>query len=546
MYRITLGDKLIFDASYVGGPQAISPVLTQGLNVPGELKLSLPVTHDSYNQIQKLQSELTVYRNKKLIWQGRVIEDSQDIYKNKEIYCEGVLAYLYDSIIRPFEEVEATPTTLLQKLLSEHNSQVHMQQQFQLGEITVIDEESLLVSHIDKHTSTWEVIKKNLLEPLGGYIQVRFQEGVRYLDYLVDFPDTSTQKVSYGENILDIFLESSAVNTYTACIPLGAKQSDDERLTISSVNQGKDYLVNQGQADRLGVIYAPVSETTWDDITDVLTLKIKAQDYLTSQANRFAQSIEIKAVDLSNLDATIESFAFGDYVLVESEKHDVSQRYLINKLEIPLDDPAKMVFTLGNTMLTLTDQQLKSESSTIKHIESVESNYVTNEAMAAVVSEQLQNNSLIVQTAQEIMLKALEEYTSKTELEEIKQILETKMEVEASGITMSFKEVIEELQKTDGEISSEIKAMESYIRFEGGAIVLGMEDSTAIKLRIVNDRIYFFQGADNTEQIDQALAYFTSNQLFVRNAEIISELKLGKFAFLPRENGNLSFRKVHE
>ena len=40
------------------------------------------------------------------------------------------------------------------------------------------------------------------------------------------------------------------------------------------------------------------------------------------------------------------------------------------------------------------------------------------------------------------------------------------------------------------------------------------------------------------------VAYLSNNRLYVTDGEFINSLILGKFAFLPRKNGNLSFVKV--
>ena len=59
----------------------------------------------------------------------------------------------------------------------------------------------------------------------------------------------------------------------------------------------------------------------------------------------------------------------------------------------------------------------------------------------------------------------------------------------------------------------------------------------AVILKIQNDRISFMQGG--TE-----VAYFSNRKLYVTDGEYINSLKVGKYSFFPRANGNLSFKKV--
>ena len=78
--------------------------------------------------------------------------------------------------------------------------------------------------------------------------------------------------------------------------------------------------------------------------------------------------------------------------------------------------------------------------------------------------------------------------------------------------------------------------IERYIRFKNGTIELGEKNNPLI-LKIKNNRIQFIQ--NNAE-----VAYFSENKLYVLDGEFIHSLRLGQFAFIPRENGNLSFKKV--
>ena len=115
----------------------------------------------------------------------------------------------------------------------------------------------------------------------------------------------------YGENLATLLHSQSAQKTYTASIPLGAKIENpygdgDVRITIASVNDDKDYLIDTDAAALYGVIYAPTSDTTWDDVTLPANLKTKGLEYLTSTANKLADTITITAADLHGLDSSVE------------------------------------------------------------------------------------------------------------------------------------------------------------------------------------------------------------------------------------------------
>lgn len=83
---------------------------------------------------------------------------------------------------------------------------------------------------------------------------------------------------------------------------------------------------------------------------------------------------------------------------------------------------------------------------------------------------------------------------------------------------------------------AKFQEISKYIRFIDGNIILG-EEGNELTLKIENDRIAFLEsGAE--------VAYFSNRKLYVLDGEFLNSLTLGNFAFLPRANGNLSFKKV--
>ena len=63
------------------------------------------------------------------------------------------------------------------------------------------------------------------------------------------------------------------------------------------------------------------------------------------------------------------------------------------------------------------------------------------------------------------------------------------------------------------------------------------EVGNELVLKLQHDRISFLQ--NNAE-----VAYFTNKKLYVTDGEYTNSLTHGNFAFIPRENGNLFFKKV--
>lgn len=75
-----------------------------------------------------------------------------------------------------------------------------------------------------------------------------------------------------------------------------------------------------------------------------------------------------------------------------------------------------------------------------------------------------------------------------------------------------------------------------YIRFIDGKIYLG-EQNNPLELQISNNRMSFLE--NGTE-----VAYFSDSKFHITYGEVLTSLKIGNYAFIPRSNGSLDFTKI--
>lgn len=109
--------------------QLIDPVITLELNSSGSLSFEVPPEHPFRDKIQALSSEFFVYQNGDEIFRGRNTGSEEDYYKTGSITCEGDLAYLLDSIQRPYDHA-GNIEEFFQYVLNAHNGQVEERKQF--------------------------------------------------------------------------------------------------------------------------------------------------------------------------------------------------------------------------------------------------------------------------------------------------------------------------------------------------------------------------------------------------------------------------------
>lgn len=327
--------------------------LTEQVNTSNTLEFTLPPFNPSYSLPQNMTSLIELYRNDVLVFEGRVLYSQDDILGNRTFTCEGSLAFLLDSIVRPTTTQDTTILEYFTYLINQHNAQVEEQKQFQVGIVTVTNSTDNVYRIDNDYANTLTVIQEKLVNRLGGYLRVRKVNGVRYIDYLEEYGTTSTQTIEFQKNILDLSQRISSENVITALIPLGAKDETTELpLTIVSVNDGKDYIVDETAVSLFGYIYGT---NTWDDVTLPENLLTKGQEFLQQNIAN-SVSIEVDAVDLSMLNVDINVLELGMSVPVISQPHKLNANFVIKKKETQFLKPEDSSITLDTIIKRNTDQ----------------------------------------------------------------------------------------------------------------------------------------------------------------------------------------------
>ena len=374
MYQVYYKDKLVYDLRDED-LIFIDPVLNLEASKAGSFEFKIPPTHPHYGLFQKMVSEVIVKEDGVEIFRGRVIEDTELFNKVKRIFCEGDLAYLNDSIQHPTEYHDMSVRGYLETIISEHNKQVTSERRFQVGIVTVKDSNDSLFRYTNWE-STMQTIKEDLVDDLGGYIRTRYENGIRYIDYIADTLNTCTQSIRFGENLLDFTRNFTVEDLVTVLIPLGAKLEEstikalEERLTIKEVNNNSVELVNQTAVNHYGRITKVVK---WDNVHTPANLKKKGETYLKEGQWENA-IIEAKAVDLHLADSAVERFKILDSIHVVSVPHGLDKFFPLTKLSIPLDKPSNATITLGSKeKVTLTAQTNNSNTDLLDKLEKIPS-----------------------------------------------------------------------------------------------------------------------------------------------------------------------------
>lgn len=103
MITIYIDNKKIYDPR-IEKLQLEEAELSQAKNKAGTLKLVLPADHAYSDMIVTPGiTRVTVKEDEDILFKGRIIRDNPDFWENSEYMAEGQLAYLNDTVVRPYE-----------------------------------------------------------------------------------------------------------------------------------------------------------------------------------------------------------------------------------------------------------------------------------------------------------------------------------------------------------------------------------------------------------------------------------------------------------
>ena len=514
------------------------------------LKLTAPYNHPYLTSIKPMSSVIICKKDDEIVFEGRALDDGSDFYNSHSWTCESCLAYLKDSIQPPFS-YKGTLKGLLEYFISVHNNTVEPQKQFELGIVSVKDDNDYVSYSNSDYSYTMDAIKSKLLNTHGGYLQVRYTSTGKLLDYIEDYTAKSMQIVEFGKNLLNVKITKDHAERVTALIPLGAKKTQpdgeeaeaSERIDITSVNEGKNYICDEEAIKEIGWIWA---SEIWDDVTLPGNLLRKANARLADLVKGIT-SIELTIIDESDTGADIGDIHARMYVECISKPHGIHGTYLCISRTRDYLNPAGNTITIGANGITLSSSAVKQD----QNISLLEDEIVGQTAKVEDISNKVDNASNtvdslkvniqecyseIAKTSNEIMSTVSNTYIEKSELQSIQQDFQSSITQNSSEIRMDFTAITDEIK---GNVAYNQELLEEYIRFKGALIELGRVGN-AFSAELSNEELAFKENG-------QKIAFISNNSLVITNAEIRNKLSLGNegrgwFDFIPRTNGNLSIK----
>lgn len=363
-----------------------------GINTIDSFTFTILPNNQGYDLLKDLKTlvEIKNAKTNETKFKGRILIQTPDMSSSgllsKSVICESELGYLMDSVQSYGEYHDITVRGFLELIIDNHNKQVSEDKQFTVGIVDVIDNNDSLYRYLG-YDKTLDTIKDKLIDRFGGELKIRYEDGVRYLDYVQAIGDKKDTEIVLARNLITIEQEQDPSDIITRLIPLGAKLEDsDERLTISSINNDLNYIDDEEAISEFGII---VDTVTYDDVTVVENLFRKGKEYL-KENNKIKKKHKVTALDLSTIGLDIDSFEVGNTYRVVNQLMNIDEDLRVTEKTLDINSPQSSTLSIGDKFEDIKDYQLDNIA-TAKEVKSVKETVQTTVNVLNTVSIELNN-----------------------------------------------------------------------------------------------------------------------------------------------------------
>lgn len=255
MYFVKYGKEYLHDPR-IQDCVIIDPSLECEENTCGFFEFTIYPDHPLHDKLKERDSSnpIEVYDDGIPIFAGFIYELGKDFYLSGSVKCKGELAYLKESIVRPYSTIQrgygsTVPPTVdgyFEWLIQQHNEQVDSSKQFKIGinQAAALDSNNYIFRESNQYPNTLDEINEKIIDSLGGYLRIRHENGERYIDLLYEWTDENAQILDFGVNLMDYNQTESSLDIYTYVVPLGAKMKETEYSYFNGYFATKDTVVN--------------------------------------------------------------------------------------------------------------------------------------------------------------------------------------------------------------------------------------------------------------------------------------------------------------
>lgn len=392
--------------------------LDSEINAASRLSFTIQPDHQLYGTFVPLnpRHEVVLEEDGTELFRGRILQDASDITTATTITCESQLAYLNDSLVRPYGTYADTGddpqwTTIapdtkhayVEWLIDQHNALADGDKRFTVLSAEV--DESPITRSSTVWSSTATELREKVLDPLGLVIHDGYAGGERTL-VLRRNARQMPQPVQLGTNILNIEPEDDYSNVLTCIVPYAQDSTNGPDFSTYPDGQFGECFK---QGDRMWLLDAAskhgiIEERRSYDAATLDGMVQQVMDDLTAMSVP-VRSLEASVIDLHYVDGSVPSIRLGDMLRVQSRPHRIDQWMLASKCHIDVCNPSGSTWNFGAVKGSLTKSQITQAVAVEQSLTSV---VQSTDAISAEAQQAAQDAQQASEDAQDALSAAAE------------------------------------------------------------------------------------------------------------------------------------------
>lgn len=348
--------------SEAGGNKLLSAIVKLEINKVGQFNFQFLPNNAGYKALIKpLQTMVQVVNmmTGKEIFYGRIVPVTNDMAESGVFTfaynARSELDFLNDSKQRQML-YQGKKSDFVKMILDFHNENLESYKEFYPGDLTdLIATGDKMEAEVDPSKSTLATLTDLILNEYGLEIQIRKEGEKKYLDLKKRIGKDSNTAIKLSVNLLTLKQHIDPGGIVSRLLVYGKQNSKtNKRITISSVNNGKDYLDRTDLISEYGIRMETV---VFDEIEDPVKLKKAGEEQLASQ-KAVSYQYNVSAVNLSHINPNFDEFEEGDTYPVINPVMNIDERLRVVARQIDLLNVERSSLTIGEKFKSAEEWQL--------------------------------------------------------------------------------------------------------------------------------------------------------------------------------------------
>ena len=348
--------------SMAGWNKLLSAIIKFEINKIAQFDFQFLPNNSGYKALIKpLQTMVQVVnmRTGREVFYGRIAPITNDMAESGVFTfaynAKSELDFLNDSKQRQ-QIYRGKKSDFVKQVLQFHNDNLEAYKEFLPGDLTdLVATGDYMEADVDPAKSTFATLTDLILNEYGLEVQIRKENGKRYLDFKKHIGVDSNTEIKLSVNLLSLKQYINPEGIVSRLLVYGKRNSEtNQRVSIASVNNGKDYIDRPELISEYGI---KMETATFDDIEDPVALKQAGESQLATQ-KAVAYQYTVSAVNLSHINPNFDEFEEGNTYRVINPVMFIDERLRVVARQIDLVSVERSNLTIGDKFKSAEEWQL--------------------------------------------------------------------------------------------------------------------------------------------------------------------------------------------